>query len=80
MPEYRRKKVFRFSLLFFFLILASCGEPSTDEVVSQFMSENPTYTVLFCGVGEGGIGYAYYHIQYRKPNDDKIYTKTYGFT
>jgi hypothetical protein len=66
-------KIFRFSLLLLFILISSCGQPSKDDVASEFMKKHPTYTVLSCGVGEGGYEYAYFHIQYKKPNKDKIY-------
>ena len=51
----------------------SCGFPSEEQVKSDFKSANPTFEPISAIVGEGHGDAGYYHIRYKKTNDDKIY-------
>ena len=64
----------RFLLIIIFTIFCfSCGFPSEQQVKNEFKSANPTYEPTSAIVGEGHGDAAYYHIEYKKPNDDKTY-------
>ena len=62
-------------LLIFVLVIfcLSCGFPSEKQVMSDFKSTNPTFEPISAVVGEGHSDAGYYHIRYKKPNDDKTY-------
>lgn len=51
----------------------SCGFPSEEQVKKEFKLANPTYEPTSAVVGEGHGDAAYYHIEYKKPNDNKTY-------
>ena len=51
----------------------SCGFPSEEQVKKDFKSVNPTFEPISAIVGEGHSDAGYYHIRYKKPNDDKTY-------
>lgn len=64
----------RILLIFALAVLSfSCGFPSEQRVKDEFASANPTLKPVYAGVGEGHEDAAYYHIRYKKPNDDKTY-------
>jgi len=55
----------------------SCGFPKEEQVKSDFKSANPTYQPISAVVGEGHGDAGYYHIRYKKPDDDKIYEQVW---
>ncbi len=55
----------------------SCGFPSEEEVKNDFKSANPTLEPISAIVGEGHGDAGYYHIRYRKPNDDRMYEQVW---
>jgi hypothetical protein len=65
------RKILIFCALSVFLL--ACGFPSEEQVKNDFRAEYPTYELLSAIVGEGDGDAAYYHIRYKKPNDDQTY-------
>ncbi len=51
----------------------ACGFPSEEQVKKDFHSANPIYTPISAIIGEGHGDAGYYHIRYKKPNDNKTY-------
>lgn len=66
----KHKIIALFLVIFLFL---ACGFPSEEEVKNDFRKEYPNYSPISAIVGEGDGSAAYYHIRYKKPNDEKIY-------
>ncbi len=65
-------------LIILFLVLClSCGFPSESQVKKDFKSANPTFEPISAIVGEGHGDAAYYHIKYRKPNENKTYEQVW---
>jgi len=64
-------RVILLSLLF--LLAVSCGIPKESDVKTAFLQEHPSYTVLSVHVDEGDMFSVYFHIEYRKPQEEKIY-------
>jgi hypothetical protein len=56
-----------------FVDYCSCGFPSEEQVKKDFKSANRTFEPISAIVGEGHGDAAYYHIRYKKPDDDKTY-------
>ncbi len=54
-------------------ILGACGFPSEQQVKDEFKAANPTFQPRSAVVGEGHGDAGYYHIQYKKPDDDQTY-------
>jgi len=55
----------------------ACGHPGEQKVRSDFHAENPAFQTISATVGEGHSDAAYYHIRYKKPDDDKIYEQVW---
>jgi hypothetical protein len=55
------------------LFCISCGFPSENKVKNDFKSANPAFEPISVIVGEGHGDAGYYHIRYKKPEDDKTY-------
>jgi hypothetical protein len=51
----------------------ACGFPSQEQVKADFRAEYPDFTPLSAMAGEGHGDAGYYHIRYKKPDDDKTY-------
>jgi hypothetical protein len=68
-----RRLVICFSVALFLATVLSCGFPSEQQVKDDFREANPTYQPVSAIVGEGHGDAAYYHIRYRKPEDDYTY-------
>lgn len=49
------------------------NRPNDEVVKKEFLMKNPTFNVVSLYVGEGNSDFAEYHINYKKPNDEKIY-------
>jgi hypothetical protein len=49
------------------------SRPNDENVKKEFLAKNPTFEVISLYVGEGNSDFAEYHINYKKPNDEKIY-------
>lgn len=47
--------------------------PNDEAVKTEFLAKNPTFEVTSLYVGEGNSDFAEYHINYKKPNDEKLY-------
>ena len=47
--------------------------PNDEAVKKEFLAKNPTFEVTSLYVGEGNSDFAEYHINYKKPNDEKVY-------
>ena len=47
---------------------AGCGSPNAKQVAEMFLKENPMYTVIWVGPGEGDSDHVYMHIRYRRPD------------
>lgn len=70
-----KKKII--AVAFFVSLLFACGFPSEEQVKNDFRKKYPNYTPLSAIVGEGDGSAAYYHIRYKKPNDEKIYEQVW---
>jgi len=55
----------------------ACGFPSEQQVKNDFRSANPSFQPISAIVGEGHGDAAYYHIWYKKPDDDKVYEQVW---
>jgi hypothetical protein len=55
----------------------ACGFPTQQQVMKDFKSANPAFEPRSAMVGEGHGDAAYYHIRYKKPNDDKTYEQVW---
>lgn len=62
--------IFLFSL---FLLAIGCGMPDKSAVKTSFLQEHPNYRVIDIHVDEGDFDSVYFHIVYRKPEEEKIY-------
>mgnify|MGYP001591158822 FL=1 len=49
------------------------NRPNDAAVKKEFLAKNPTFEVTSLYVGEGNSDFAEYHINYKKPNDEKVY-------
>lgn len=49
------------------------NRPNDEAVRNEFLAINPTFKVTSLYVGEGNSDFAEYHINYKKPNDEKFY-------
>jgi hypothetical protein len=63
------------AIIFLILVFASCGRLNQKSANEIFLSENPTYTIVYSAPGEGWDGVVYYHFEYKKPNDETVYKK-----
>ena len=67
-------KFLRFIAITIFVLLAiSCGMPNESEVKASFLQEHPNYNVLDIHTDEGDFDEVYFHIVYRKPDEEKVY-------
>lgn len=55
------------------IVCFACSFPSEDQVKKDFRAANPTFEPISAIVGEGHSDAGYYHIRYKKQNDDKTY-------
>ena len=51
------------------LLLAGCGQPSSDRVQDDFLALHPTALIVEAGAGEGDFDHALWCIRYRLPAD-----------
>jgi hypothetical protein len=56
-----------------FLLTISCGIPRESDVKIAFQQEHPSYNILDVHVDEGDMFSVYFHIVYRKPQEEKIH-------
>ncbi|MBX7170877.1 MAG: hypothetical protein K1X72_07965 [Pyrinomonadaceae bacterium] len=66
--------------VFIFIFVVALGifyvwynRPNDEVVKKDFLAKNPTFEVKSLYVGEGNSDFAEYHINYKKPNDEKVY-------
>ncbi len=69
---------------FLILVLAitlinACTTVSKKEAISEFLKRNPNYSVLFASPGEGNSDAVYYHFEFKKPSDEKVYKEIWLF-
>lgn len=60
-------------------VFISCGRLSQKNANEIFLSRNPTYTIVYSGPGEGWDEVVYYHFEFKKPNNEKIYKEIWCF-
>ena len=73
------KKTILILLLIAFTSFVACKVISKEEAVEAFLKKNPGYTILYAAPGEGDESNVYYHFEYKKPNDDKVYKEIWLF-
>jgi len=57
----------------------ACGSPKVENVKALFLEENPTFTVITVGPGEGDGGSVYMHIRYRRPGSTTECEVVWGY-
>ena len=72
-----RRSLSIFLIVVFALVLLGCGSPDAERVKNDFRAENPSFTPISAGVGEGHSDAAYFHIRYLKPGDDQVYEQVW---
>lgn len=67
------------AVVVFCCLMSGCNVPDKDRVRGDFLKEHPTYEIISIGVGEGDSSAVYFHIQYKKPGDAKIYEDVWQY-
>src|SRR5688572_27705357 len=79
----RKIRTYKISLCFsilLFLVLISVSCVNIEKTANEaFLKEHPTYTITYSSTGEGWGGFVYYHFEYKKPNDEKVYKELWTF-
>jgi hypothetical protein len=66
-------------LLGFTLNFISCGTVSQKSANEMFLKKNPTFVIVKSYPGEGWEDILYYHFEYKKPTDGRIYKEVWCF-
>ena len=68
-----------FLSILFISLLASCGNPSNDDVRNDFLKEHPKAKIISIYPGEGDGGAVYMHINYQLPPSEVIHKEIWQY-
>jgi len=66
-------------LILLAVVFSSCATVTEKTARERFLEENPEYTIIYAGAGEGWDGVVNYHYEFKKPGDEMIYKEIWTF-